>query len=471
MTGEKAAYIKFGLYEKIQDERILYWDAIDIADHLETNFDTWLGADTTTQGILQILGSTVNDKDWDQHVGGKHLKADLSQLTDRDTTKTIAYQWYADDVAVNGATSRDFKLEEHSINSEAIHLVATYTTLSGKQRIATSPTVNQLDWRIFSGGEDGTVEGDNPTPFMETYSFSNSSATHGGGGWYEDGYQASDTHSIRSTTASELGLSTDEGSKILKIAATSGSKRAELGNRNWNTRIQEDQDAYISEKIYLPKEEWDPVTKYSTIIFQHKQYPGADPNFELRLSNAGDYKLYARSPYGHYGLKKVNGKYKHDQYLIATLTPDSWHDLKIHLTPSQDSNKGQITIYLDGEEIFSEKGANLNEKDKTTDSFLKLGMYTQILDDRHYFVDAVEMATFLPSTVNAWVSGTRTDTTEPTPEPTPAPNPELSPEPTPAPNPEPTPEPTRLLIPSPLQNQPNQPGSQSRAHSRTNSGS
>ena len=362
------------------------------------------------QGVLQILGSTVNDKDWDQHVGGKHLRADLSQLNDRDTAKAIAYQWYANDVAVSGATSRDFKLEEHSINSEAIHLVATYTTLSGKQRIATSPTVNQLDWRIFSGGEDGTVEGDNPTPFMETYSFSNSSATHGGGGWYEDGYQASDTHSIRSTTASELGLSTDEGSKILKIAGTSDSKRAELGNRNWNTRVQENQDIYVSEMIYLPKEEWDPVTKYSTIIFQHKQYPGADPNFELRLSNEGDYKLYAQSPYGHYGLTGD----KHNDHHIATLSPDTWHDLKIHLTPSQSSSKGQITIYLDGEAIFSEKGTNLNDKDNTNDSFLKLGMYTQILDDRHYFVDAVEMATFLPSTVSDWVNGTTTDTTVPT---------------------------------------------------------
>ena len=372
------------------------------------------------QGVLQILGSTVNDKDWDQHVGGKHLRADLSQLSDRDITKAIAYQWYSNEVAVNGATSGDFKLKDHNISNEAIHLVATYTTLSGQQRSATSPTVNQLDWRIFSGGEGDSVEGENPTPFMETYSFARSSATHGGGGWYDDGYRASDTHSIKSTPASDAGLLTQEGSNILKIAATSDSKRAELGNRNWNTRVQENQDIYVSEKIYLPKTEWDPVTKYSTIIFQHKQYPGADPNFELRLSNEGDYKLYAQSPYSHYGLTGD----KHNDHHIATLSPDTWHDLKIHLTPSQSSSKGQITIYLDREEIFSEKGTNLNNKDNTNDSFLKLGMYTQILDNRHYFVDAVEMATFLPSTVNAWVSGTRTDTTEPTPEPTPAPNPE-----------------------------------------------
>ena len=124
--------------------------------------------------MLQILGSTVNDKDWDQHVGGKHLRADLSQLNDRDTAKAIAYQWYANDVAVSGATSRDFKLEDHSINSEAIHLVATYTTLSGQQRARhRQPSISWI-------GASSVVERaeplkGQPDPILETYSFSNSS--------------------------------------------------------------------------------------------------------------------------------------------------------------------------------------------------------------------------------------------------------------------------------------------------------
>ena len=371
------------------------------------------------QGLLQILGSRVNDRDWNENVGGGHLRADLSQLSDRDLSKTISYQWYADDVAVSGATSRDFILEEHSINNEAIYLVATYTALSGQQRVATSPTLNQLDWRIFSGGEDpsitgdypyagimeGNLIGDNPTPFMATYSFASSSRTHGGNGWYEDGYRASETHSITSINASDQGMPAQEGTNILKMAATSNSKRVEWGNRNFNTRVQENQNVYVSQKIYLPSSEWDPVTQYSTLIFQHKQYPGSDPNFEIRLSNLGDYKLYVRSPYSHYSL---TGQRVTD-YPIATLNPDTWHDLKIHLTPSQSNSVGQMTIYLDGEVIFSEQGTNLNDKDTTNDSFLKLGMYTQILDDRHYFVDAVEMATFLPSTVSDWVNGATTD--------------------------------------------------------------
>ena len=49
---------------------------------------------------------------------------------------------------------------------------------------------------------------------------------------------------------------------------------------------------------------------------------GSDPNFEIRLSNLGEYKLYVRSPYSHYGLtgQKVT------DYPIATLSPDTWHD-------------------------------------------------------------------------------------------------------------------------------------------------
>ncbi|QNI62850.1 heparin lyase I family protein [Synechococcus sp. TAK9802] len=377
---------------------------------------------------MQILGTTINDKDSKENVGGKLLRADISQLSDRDTNQAISYQWYLDEASIAGATTRDF-LIGNNISPGAIRVDATYTSSSGQQITTSSPTITSGDWRIFSGGEARTVTGDNPyegkmesnivgdnpAPFMETYSLSSSSRNHAGGGWFDDGYRADDDiHYIKSLEAINIGLTAQEGSNVIKIGATSGSKRAELGARNYNTRVQENQDIYISEKIYLPSAEWDPVTQYSTLIFQHKQYPGADPNFELRLSNEGDYKLFARSPYGHYGLEEVDGRYRHDQYPIATFSPDTWHDLKIHLTPSQDSTKGKITVWLDGQTIFNETGTNLNDVDNTNDSFMKLGMYTNIEDDRHYFVDAVEMATFLPSTVNDWVNGTTPDTTTPT---------------------------------------------------------
>ena len=419
---DAGGYLKFGQYGyfgEIEGERSILWDAIEYSDYeldgaalnaqqinssVSDTFQISVAdANSVQTKTLQIVGSTVNDKDWDQHVGGGHLKADLSQLNDRDTSAAITFQWYADDLAISGATTSDLILSEHGISSETIHLVTTYSTLSGEQRVVTSPKLEQGDWRIFSGGEDGTIAGSNPAPFMETYSFSNSSRTHNGDGWYEDRILASDTHSISSVGAAEVGLSAIEGGSIIRIAATDGSKRAELGNRNWNTRLQENQDLYFAESLYLPKEEWDVVTQYSTLIFQHKQYPGADPNFEVRLSNEGDYKLFVQSPYGHYGLTGD----KHNDHTIATLSPDTWHDLKIHLTPSHDDSLGQVTIYLDGETIFSETGTNLNDRDNTNDSFLKLGMYTNIEDSRHYYVDAVEMSTFLPSTVSDWVTGDR----------------------------------------------------------------
>ena len=94
------------------------------------------------------------------------------------------------------------------------------------------------------------------------------------------------------------------------------------------------------------------------------------------------------------------------------MSPDTWHDLKIHLTPSQDDSLGQVTIYLDGETIFSETGTNLNDRDNTSDSFLKLGMYTNIEDSRHYYVDSVEMSTFIRSTVSDWVAGVGSENTD-----------------------------------------------------------
>lgn len=375
-----------------------------------------LPVNTLIQGgrILQLLGTTVNEKDWNENSGGGILHADLGSLSDLDQSKPILYQWYVNGNPLIGATGNNISLGSYGLSEASLQLSASYTSSSGESLIVFSPIINNEDWRIYSGGESGNVSGDNPTPFFETYSFTDSSRTHDGSGWFKGGYRASATHSITSVNAEEVGVPSLEGSNILKVKATSGSKRAELGNRNYNTRFQENQNAYIAAKIYLPKEEWDPVTQYSTIIFQHKQYPGADPNFEIRLSNEGDYKLYVTSYYGHYGLpKKGDVNYTHDHKTIATLTPNFWHDLKIHLTPSQDSESGQITIYLDGKVIFSGNGSNLNDKDNTNDSFLKLGMYTNIYDDRHFFLDAVEMTTYLLRSVADWVSSTPTDIDSP----------------------------------------------------------
>jgi hypothetical protein len=284
--------------------------------------------------------------------------------------------------------------------------------LEGRPATISSARVSGGNWRIFSGGEDGTVAGNNPSPFWLTYSFGESSRT-----WeYINGVQtrfgASNIHSITSVLASAYNMVAPEGDYVLRFHGDSSNygsstpksftKRVELGNRDWNTRAFPDRDVYISASLYLPADTWDQVTRYSTIIFQHKQYPGADPNFELRLSNMGDYNLYVQSHYAHYGL---SGN-RHNDHTIATLSPNTWHRLKIHLVPSQDSSLGYINIYVDGTSVFEATGTNLNDRDDTDFSFFKMGMYTEIRDERTIFFDEVEMTDYIESrySLSDWVA-------------------------------------------------------------------
>ncbi|MEK9801519.1 MAG: heparin lyase I family protein, partial [Alphaproteobacteria bacterium] len=171
-------------------------------------------------------------------------------------------------------------------------------------------------------------------------------------------------------------------------------KRSELGNRDWNTRIRQDSEVFYSASIYFPSEYWDQKTKYSTIIMQHKQYVGGEPNFSLRMSNTGDYKLFMQSKY-HLAKKKANS------YHVATLQPDHWHDLRVHLKPG-DKKSGFLNIYLDGEQIFEYEGKTL--KKSPDDSFLKIGMYTQIRDERVIYFDNVEMSNKIHESVESWVT-------------------------------------------------------------------
>lgn len=363
---------------------------------------------TTSTGDLRLLGSL------DQEVSGTGtggtVALDLSRVSGVDATKAISYKWFANGIEVSGATSSSIKLDSYDLSTESIHADVTYTNTSGQLVTLTSDTFKNHDWRIFSGGEDGSVAGENPSPFWETYSYNDNSVTHEKVNGVETRFTASAVHSVTSALATDYGISAREGDYILRFHGDSSNygsstdksftKRVEIGNRDWNTRSFPDEAMFVSASILLPKAEWDPVTLYSTILFQQKQYPGADPNFELRLSNEGDYKLYAQSAYGHYNLSGD----AHDDHLIATLSPDTWHDLRIHLVPSQDASKGYINIYLDGVSIFEKTGTNLNDRDNTDFTFLKMGMYTNIRDDRTIFFDAVEMTNSLETSVGEWAT-------------------------------------------------------------------
>ena len=351
--------------------------------------------------IISILGARVTDRSTPETGNGNGgvLQVDLTTISDISVDETVIYQWFANGNEIDGAVDETITLADFEVENESIHVEVSYVNTDGLERFALSYPIETGNWRIHSGGEDGTVAGKNPIPFWETYSFDGSSRTHDGSG-YEGRYRASETHSITSVRADEVGITTREGEHVLQFFGGTESKRVELGNRNWNTRVQHNQGVYVSASLYLPNEEWDPITQYSTIIFQHKQYPGADPNFEIRLSNEGDYKLFVRSPYEHY---ELTGQ-RHDDYHIATLLPNTWHDIKIYLKPSQNETEGQINIYVDGANVFEGVGTNLNDTDDTNDSFLKLGMYTNIEDDRIMYFDAIEMATFVDTDIDTWLS-------------------------------------------------------------------
>ncbi len=67
-----------------------------------------------------------------------------------------------------------------------------------------------------------------------------------------------------------------------------------------------------------------------------------------------------------------------------------------------DKKSGFLNIYLDGEQIFEYEGKTL--KKSPDDSFLKIGMYTQIRDERVIYFDNVEMSNKIHESVESWVT-------------------------------------------------------------------
>ncbi|MGA0305968.1 MAG: thrombospondin type 3 repeat-containing protein, partial [bacterium] len=333
---------------------------------------------------------------------GGRIKVDLNSLDSLNPSGSISYQWFADGVEIPGATSQELVTTDYTkYTDEAdIHAQITYTTLDGSSETVESSLFNYYDWRIHTGAEDNTLIGDNPTPFWETFSYDMDSSNHYKNG---DKFKDSKIHSIEPVLASEAGIESGDGAYVIKIRADgrkfgskkkwSFSKRSELGNRDWNTRIRSDSEVFYSASIYFPSEYWDQKAKYSIIIMQHKQYGGGEPNFALRLSNTGDYKLFLQSKY-HLAKKKANA------YHIATLQPDHWHDLRVHLKPARKGS-GFLNIYLDGERVFDYEGTTL--KKSTDGSYLKIGMYTQIRDERVIYFDNVQMSNKIHESVESWV--------------------------------------------------------------------
>ena len=257
--------------------------------------------------------------------------------------------------------------------------------------------------------------GDNPTPLWETYSLNYDSDNKDSNGDY---LTDSDIHNIGSALATDYGIQARSGGYVARLYADgrnyddpdSGdwSKRSELGNRNWQTRIRQDEEAFYSTSMYFPSTYWDEVTRYSIIVLQNKQYNGGSPNFELRMSNLGDYKLFVRSEY-HLGTDCDQS----EECEIAQLQPDTWHDVNVHLNPSCTAD-GFMDVYIDGTLVWEYDGATLkncgelDDSPEEYDSFLKFGMYTEIRNERVIYLDDVELTNRLNVPLATWVSDDRT---------------------------------------------------------------
>ena len=104
------------------------------------------------------------------------------------------------------------------------------------------------------------------------------------------------------------------------------------------------------------------------------------PNFGLRLSNEGDYKLI------------IESMLFDDYPYVATLKPDQWHDIKIHSKQSK-GNDGEVNIWIDNQLAWEYDGPTMYYSDDA--GYISFGMYTEIREDRKFYVDAIEQTDHL----------------------------------------------------------------------------
>ena len=265
-----------------------------------------------------------------------------------------------------------------------ISVQLTYTNTFGQEKTVTSAVLPYGGFRMIANAEDGrnewigetvseeVVGSVNPFPFVESYSNNGTSSTNG--------TSAGSAHNITAVKASDVGITAREGENVIRIYADgSKSNRSELAHLNNETSFKEGEEYYFSGSFYAPKEEWDPIVDGgSTVITQLKQYGGGSPNFELRLSNNGDYKMTWRA------VPHNLDNYQDMGYAI----PDAWNDLKIFMKHSQGSD-GIFQVWLNNEKVIDYSGATMN---RSSEGYLKFGMYTEIYDERIIYWDAIDIS-------------------------------------------------------------------------------
>lgn len=232
-----------------------------------------------------------------------------------------------------------------------------------------------------------------------------------------------------------------DGDHVLKVYARGsdlgrkGAFRSELSAVQDKYLFHEGDFQYFTMNFWLDKS-WDRVTKWSTLIAQWKMSPG-HPHAAVRLSNEGDYKLYFKGD----KLWKHTGELdtKHGGRFLGIASPQSWNEIKIFFKKSRQRD-GIAKVWLNGQLAFDFKGRTLLKGGR---GYTKFGMYTNIMDERTIYFDAVSFCHSAAreeclggKTLGQWVAQ---HAPPPAPSPTPSPRvPTTTPKP-PKPAPTPTP--------------------------------
>ena len=225
--------------------------------------------------------------------------------------------------------------------------------------------------------------------------------------------QESALHWVRLRTPAELksenatlwsNLTTDNGTHLIHMYGDGRghpdnlnydngtySNRAELSTNRTDEKYTVGDERYYSLKFWLPSGVWGTSANYHVIISQWKQYSG-QPNFVVRVSNAGDYKLIVKS---HDDMGVANTE-------IGTANPNAWNALKYHIKHSE-GNDGLFKIWLNGSLIYNYSGKTMHQTNK--DGYFKFGMYTQIRRENHILFDNLRISPDLRcETLAEWVA-------------------------------------------------------------------
>ena len=326
------------------------------------------------------------------------LYADIHAVNDVDASEALSFQWLANGSSILDATEQRLDVGDFidSVENAAISVQLSYTNTSGEIVSIKSAEIPYQGFRVVANAEEGRNEwldatsseyvqdAVNPYPLVENYSNNGTSST--------DGAVSGSAHNITSVRAADEGITAREGDYVIRIYADgSQSNRSELAHLNNETTFKPGEDYYFSGSFFASRAEWDPVTEGgSTVITQLKQYGGGHPNFELRLSNNGDYAMTWRAV--RHGLTEYQE--------MGVALPDQWNDLKIYTKHTQDED-GIFQVWLNGEQVVNYSGPTMY---RDAEGYLKFGMYTEIHDERVIYWDAIDISDHISTDFATWAS-------------------------------------------------------------------